>query len=68
MKLVNTKLRIESIARDFDEYGIAINSSKTSKSIVEDNKNRELNIWVGTQAEYDNVASKDNLTMYLVTA
>lgn len=65
MKLVNTKLRIESIARDFDEYGIAINSSK---SIVEDNKNRELNIWVGTQAEYDNVASKDNLTMYLVTA
>ena len=65
MKLVNTKLRIESIARDFDEYGIAINSSKT---IVEDNKNRELNIWVGTQAEYDNVASKDNLTMYLVTA
>ena len=65
MKLVNTKLRIESIARDFDEYGIAINSSK---SIVEDNKNRELNIWVGTQSEYDNVASKDNLTMYLVTA
>lgn len=65
MKLVNTKLRIESIARDFDEYGIAINSSK---SIVEDNKNRELNIWVGTQAEYDKVSSKDNLTMYLVTA
>lgn len=65
MKLVNTKLRIESIARDFDEYGIAINSSK---SIVEDNKNRELNIWVGTQAEYDKVTSKDNLTMYLVTA
>lgn len=65
MKLVNTKLRIESIARDFDEYGIATNSSK---SIVEDNKNRELSIWVGTQAEYDNVASKDNLTMYLVTA
>lgn len=65
MKLVNTKLRIESIARDFDEYGIAINSSK---SIVEDNKNRELNIWVGTQSEYDKVSSKDNLTMYLVTA
>ena len=65
MKLVNTKLRIESIARDFEEYGIAINSSK---SIVEDNENRELNIWVGTQAEYDSVASKDNLTMYLVTA
>ena len=38
MKLVNTKLRIESIARDFDEYGIAINSSK---SIVEDNENRD---------------------------
>lgn len=65
MKLVNTKLRIESIARDFDEHGIAINSSK---SIVEDNKNRELNIWVGTQDEYDNVSPKDNLTMYLVTA
>lgn len=68
MKLVNTKLRIESIARDFDEYGIAINNSKTSESIVEDNKNREINIWVGTQAEYDKVSSKDNLTMYLVTA
>lgn len=68
MKLVNTKLRIESIARDFDEYGVAINSSKTSETIVEDNKNRELNIWVGTQAEYDKVTSKDNLTMYLVTA
>lgn len=68
MKLVNTKLRIESIARDFDEYGIAINSSKTSESIVEYNKNRELNIWVGTQSEYDKVTSKDNLTMYLVTA
>jgi hypothetical protein len=68
MKLVNTKLRIESIARDFEEYGIAINSSKTSESIVEDNKNRGINIWVGTQAEYDNISSKDNLTMYLVTA
>lgn len=68
MKLVNTKLRIESIARDFDEYGITINNSKTSESIVEDNKNREFNIWVGTQAEYDEVSSKDNLTMYLVTA
>lgn len=67
MKLVNTKLRIESIARDFDEYGINISNSKTSESIVEDNKNRELNIWVGTQAEYNNISSKDNLTMYLVT-
>lgn len=68
MKLVNMKLRIESIVNDMEEYGIPVKEATSSKTILEENKLGSLSFWVGTEIEYNEIINKNDFTLYLVTA
>lgn len=63
MTVVYTKTQIDSMGA---KIGQEIKKTRDESIVVNQNTTLPINFWVGTQAEYDAITTKDANTLYVV--